>query len=84
MDRSPKAPQSPATRACTTTDVTQPEPLHWMRQHRLLCCEKPQGVWQGRVPFKRSFIRPLRMDREHERFPQRLKHIDAQTTNFGT
>jgi hypothetical protein len=24
------------------------------------------------------------MDCEHERFPQRLKHIDAQTTNLGT
>ena len=43
---------SPPTRACTTTDMTQPEPLHWMRQQRLRCGEKSHGVRQGRVQFK--------------------------------
>ena len=55
-----------------------------MRQQSLRDCEKPHGVQQGRVPFKGSFIHPLRMDREHEWFPQRLEHIDAQATNLGT
>jgi hypothetical protein len=75
--------ESPATRACTTTGMTQSEPLHWMRQQLLRCCEKPHGVRQGRMQFERSFIRPLGMDREDERFPQRLEQIDPQTTTLG-
>jgi len=63
--------------------MTQPEPLNWMRQQRLGNREKPHSVRQAGVQFEGRFINPLRMDREHERFPQRFKYVNAQATSFG-
>src|SRR6476619_8074427 len=54
-----------------------------MRQQRLHCREKPHGMRQRRVKFKCRLIHPLRMNRELKRFPQRLKHMDAYTTNLS-
>ncbi len=63
--------------------MTQSEPLHWMRQQFLRGGKKPHRVRQARVKFKRSFIHPLRMDRENKRFAQRFKHVDPQATSLG-
>ena len=54
-----------------------------MREQRLRGCEKPHSVRQRRVQFEGSFVNPLRVDREHERFAQRFKDINAQASRFG-
>jgi len=55
-----------------------------MRQQRLSSREKPHSVRQRGMQIEGRFINPLRMDREHERLPQRFKYIDAQATRLGT
>ena len=35
---------------------------------------------QLRVPLKRGLIHPFRMNREHQRLPQRLEYMNRQTT----
>ena len=72
------------TRACTTSDLVKPEPLNWMGQQRLRGFEKLHSVRQPCVQFKRSFINPFRMDREHKGFAHRFIYVDAQATGFGT
>jgi hypothetical protein len=69
---------TPSCRTRTATDLAQSEPLHWMCQQSLRCGEELHRVRQCRVEFEPGLIHPLRVNREHERLPQRLKHIDAQ------
>ena len=71
-------------RTRTATEVTQPGPVHWVGEQRLVCREKLLRVRECRVKFKRGLIRPLRMDGEHTRLPQRLEYIDAHTAQLGT
>jgi hypothetical protein len=71
-------------RTPTATDLAQSESLHRMRQQSLRGCEKLHRMRQGRMKVKRGLIHPLRANREHERLPQRLKHIEAQTPSLGS
>ncbi len=54
-----------------------------MCQQRLGGREKLHSVRQRGVQFEGSLINPLRIDREHERFPQRFKYINPQASGFG-
>jgi hypothetical protein len=54
-----------------------------MRQQRFGSRKKLHSVRKPGVQFEGRFINPLRIDREHERFPQRFKYLNAQATGFG-
>jgi hypothetical protein len=54
-----------------------------MHQHLFGSREKPHSARQRGVLFEGGFINPLRIDREHDRFPQRFKYLNAQATGFG-
>jgi hypothetical protein len=54
-----------------------------MGEQVLSGAQKPDRVRQLRMPIKRRLVRPLGMDGKHERFSQRLKSMDPQTTVLG-
>jgi hypothetical protein len=74
---------SDTSRTRASRDMPRPQPLHWMGQQPRRSSEKANRVRQLRVQLKRSLIRPLGMNRKHQRLPERLKYIDRETTTFS-
>jgi hypothetical protein len=54
-----------------------------MGQQLFSRAKKSNGVRQLRVELKRSFVPPLGMNREYNRFMERLEYMDSQTILFS-
>jgi hypothetical protein len=65
-----------------SSDLARPQPSDRMSQQLARSAKKADRVRQLRVMLEGSLIRPLGVNREHKRLPERLKYMESQTTNL--